>query len=86
MWGVSAYDRPRRTKKYLVELARWDQFGRHYRAPELNELARYAYVLGYEMTPEEMAHEAGHRAFVGRVFGVQEVRVPGADPDATMPT
>jgi hypothetical protein len=74
VYGVARFERPRRTKAYLVEFACYQRDGRH-NAPDFRELATYAEVLGYQMTPDDMANEATRVAFVKRVFGIDKVRL-----------
>jgi hypothetical protein len=57
-----------------VKLAHGNNRGQRDDYPGLEELARYAAVLGSRMTAEDMADDAAAAVFVKRIFAVPAVK------------
>lgn len=74
--------RPRRTRAFLAELARYDRWARRHDDPEGYELMDYGVLLGHKPFPHERG-EKGLVIYAKRVFGVERVR---SRTDDVMPT
>jgi hypothetical protein len=65
---------PRRTRKYLIDVARWDKRGRWHELPDADELYDYGQMIDFSPLPDEFVDDQGLEKYAKRVFGLDRVR------------
>lgn len=76
-YGAAQRTRWWRIRRFLIEVARWDQDGKRHDAPDANELTQYGRLLGMDEGNETHSPDGLVRN-AQRIWGVEHPRLPAA--------